>query len=333
MPCIGVECDIRKENVSFFECSVCDKCNKFPDLLKRKFLFPSIRSGTPRISVTMLTSCPKQSYLKMKKDYYMGRTGIIAMNIGSALHEYLEGVSDISEKFIRWTTPEGHECVGYLDALSVTKRILYELKTTPHGWPIRDYGAKDQHILQIQLYATILKKMHGVDLHGLKLIYVGLGDKDCMEIDVPFEDKSDFLNQKTNMLQKHRDENTVPKGEPMWPEWECVYCPFSEDCAEKIIPEKKSSQQQGKSAQQSEPIQQPKPVQPAQENKPEAQESESAPVSTQIQESTPPSLQELKIEEIRSKVKEVDVEKPELKEENKPEPKKENKGLNNFITS
>ncbi len=240
MPCVGIDCDIRKEKVSFMECSVCDKCNKFPSLLKKKFLFPSIRSGNPKISVTMLTSCPRQAYLKMTKDFYISRSGIIATNIGSALHEYLQGVSDISEKFIRWTTPEGHECVGYIDALSVTKRILYELKTTPHGWHIRDYGAKDQHILQLQIYATILKQMNGVDLHGLRLVYIGLGDKDCLEIDVPYEDKTDFINQKTALLQKHIDEGIVPKGEPMWPEWECDYCQFSDDCPNKV--EKRASE-------------------------------------------------------------------------------------------
>jgi len=239
MPCVGIDCDIRKEKVSFFECAVCDRCDKFPSLLKRRFLFPGIRSGKPRVSVSYLTNCPRQAYLKAKRDFYITRKGIIATNIGSALHEYLRGASDISEKFIRWSTPEGYECVGYLDALSIYNRILYELKTTAHNWSIRDYGAKSQHILQLRIYATILKKMHGIDLHGLRLVYVGLGDKDCMEIEVPYEDKSDFINRKTALLQKHFDEGTVPKGEPMWPEWECVYCPFSNDCPDKVIPEKR----------------------------------------------------------------------------------------------
>jgi len=309
MPCIGIDCDIRKEKVSFFECSICDRCNKFPSLLKKKFLFPSIRSGKPRVSVSYLTSCPRQAYLKMTKNFYMGRSGIIATNIGSALHEYLKGISDISEKFIRWTTPEGHECVGYLDALSISKRILYELKTTAHGWNIRDYGAKNQHILQLNIYATILKKMHGVDLHALKLVYIGLGDKDCIEIDVPFEDKTDFINQKTTLLKKHIDDGTIPKGEPMWPEWECGYCPFSDDCTEKVTPERTTPKK--KTEAQTEP----------QKEEPEPQSEESQSEEQQKDESEPTTKEPEPAES--ESTKEEDAEEQPEEEAKEPEQQKE----------
>jgi CRISPR/Cas system-associated exonuclease Cas4 (RecB family) len=239
MPCIGIDCDERKEKVSFLECQACDKCNKFPTILKKKFTFPSIRQLPPKISVTYLASCPRQAYLKMTQDYHIDRTALIAMNIGSALHEYVKSMSDISEKFLRWTTPEGNSCVGYLDAINISKRILYEIKTTPHGWYMRDSGPKARDILQLQMYATMLKEAYKVHLHELRLVYVGLGDRDCMELEVPYADQSRFMNEGINLLQQHLDAKTIPKGKPMWPEWECRYCPFKADCPDKIIKETK----------------------------------------------------------------------------------------------
>ncbi|MEM5798292.1 MAG: Dna2/Cas4 domain-containing protein [Candidatus Aenigmatarchaeota archaeon] len=232
MPCIGIACDVRKENVSFLECSVCDRCNKFPSILKKKFLFPSIRHIPPKISVTLLTECQRQAYLKLTENYYIGRKGIISTQIGSAIHEYVGPMSDIYEKFISWKTPAGNTCIGYLDAISISKRILYDIKTISHGWYIRDKGAKKRDMLQLQIYATILKQMYGVELAGMRLVYVGLGDKDCMEIEVPYEDKTEFINQRTDELQGYLDRKEIPKGNPIW-DWECQYCPFAEKCPDK----------------------------------------------------------------------------------------------------
>lgn len=237
MPCIGVDCDVRKEKVTFLECQACDKCNKFPTILKKKFTFPSIRQLPPKISVTYLISCPRQAYLKMTKDYHVNITGLIAMNIGSALHEYVKGVSDINEKFLKWETPEGNTCVGYFDAINISRRILYEIKTIPHGQYHRNSGPKTKDSLQLQIYATILKEAYKVHLNELRIVYVGLGDKDCMECVVPYVDQSRFINEKTDLLQKHIKEGTVPKGDPMWKEWECNYCPFDSDCPDRIIKE------------------------------------------------------------------------------------------------
>jgi CRISPR/Cas system-associated exonuclease Cas4 (RecB family) len=239
MPCIGINCSVRNEKVSFIECQACEKCNNFPTILKKKFTFPSVRQLPPKISVTLLVSCPRQSYLKLTQDYHMDVTSLIATNIGTAIHEYVKGISDISEKFIRWVTPEGNSCIGYLDAINISRRMLYEIKTTPHGWYMRDSGPKARDSLQLQMYATILKEAYKVQLNGLRLVYIGLGDRECMELEVPYADQSAFMNDKVNLLQKHLDSNTAPKGEPMWPEWECKYCPFSAGCPDKVIVETK----------------------------------------------------------------------------------------------
>jgi len=238
MACIGVNCDIRNEKVSFIECSACDKCNQFPSILKKKFLFPSFRHSPPRVSVTNLICCPKQAYFKLIKDYYMDRTGFISMGIGSAIHEYLAPASDISEERILWKTPERNECIGYLDSINISKRILYDLKTTSYGKYKRD-DVNKKDILQIQIYATILKQFYGLDLHGLKLVYIGLGDKDCHEVDVPFNDDvlkqiSEFINERTNLLASAIKNKQIPKAEPI-EEWECEYCAFASECENKKI--------------------------------------------------------------------------------------------------
>lgn len=241
MPCIGVDCDIRKEKVSFIECSACDKCNQFPSILKKRFLFPSFRHSPPKVSVTNLVGCPRQAYLKLITNYYMDRTGFISMGIGSAVHEYLTPVSDISEERILWKTPEGKECIGFLDSINISKRILYDIKTTSYGKYKRDDAGK-KDILQLQIYATILKQFYGLELHGLKLVYIGLGDKDCHEADVPFNDEiftqiTKLINERTNLLTNAINDKQIPKAEPL-EEWECGYCPFVDTCAEKIIEEK-----------------------------------------------------------------------------------------------
>jgi len=237
MPCIGVDCDIRNEKVSFIECSACNKCNQFPSILKKRFLFKGLRRLPPNISVTTLAGCPKQAYFKLTKNYYMDRKGFISMGVGSAIHEYLAPISDIAEERILWETPEGNDCVGYFDSINIANRILYDIKTTAYGKTKRDGGAGKKDILQVQIYAAILRRFYGLGLHSLKLVYVGLGDKDCHEVEVPFNDEifektSRFINERTNMLSKAINNKQAPKAEPL-EEWECNYCPFAEECEEK----------------------------------------------------------------------------------------------------
>ena len=236
MPCVGVNCDIRNEKVSFMECQVCNKCNNFPTILKKKFLFKGLRRLPPSISVTNLIGCLKQAYLKMTKNYFMDRNGFISTGIGSALHEYLSPISDIAEERIIWTTPEGKECIGYFDSINIANRILYDIKTTTYGKSKREEAGK-KDVLQVQIYATILKQFYGLDLHGLKLVYIGLGDKDCHEVNVPFnneifEQTSRFINEKTNMLAEAIKNKNAPNAEPL-EDWECDYCAFGGECREK----------------------------------------------------------------------------------------------------
>jgi len=234
MPCIGIACDIRNEKVSFVECSACNKCNNFPSILKKRFLFKGIRRLPPQISVTYLVGCPKQAYFKLTRGYYVDRTGFISMGVGSAIHEYLAPLSDISEERVLWTTPEGNDCVGYFDSINIANRILYDIKTTSFGKMKREGGEGKKDVLQLQIYAAILKQFYGLDLHGLKLVYIGLGDKDCHEVNVPFNDEifkqvSKFINERTNLLAEAINTKQVPKAEPL-EDWECDYCPFSEEC-------------------------------------------------------------------------------------------------------
>ena len=241
MPVIGVDCDIRNEKVSFIECSACNKCNHFPSILKKRFLFKSLRRLPPSISVTSLVGCPKQAYFKLTKNYYMDRQGFISMGVGSAVHEYLAPISDIAEERVLWTTPEGNECIGYFDSINIANRILYDIKTTTYGKIKRDeVGKKD--VLQIQIYAAILKQFYGLDLNALKLVYIGLGDKDCHEVDVAFDNEifnqvSSFINERTNLLVNSIKNKQEPKAKPL-DEWECEYCSFADACEEKIEKDK-----------------------------------------------------------------------------------------------
>ncbi len=128
--------------------------------------------------------------------------------------------------------------MGYLDSINIANRILYDIKTISYGKMKRDKAGK-KDILQIQIYATILREFYGLDLHGLKLVYIGLGDRDCHEVDVDFNDEifkqtSKFINERTNLLVNSINNKQIPEAEPL-EKWECDYCPFVNDCEEKGI--------------------------------------------------------------------------------------------------
>lgn len=242
MPCVGVKCPYKNKDVSLIECSTCEGCKAhgaenedFPLILRKKFLFPQFRhTNDIQVSVTKIVGCLRKHYLELTKDYYMTIESFKAVNMGSAMHDYLEDVWNIKEMRMNWTTPKGNKVFGYFDIINVNDRILYDLKTTSYGkFKLKEKKPNEHDKIQVTIYATMLKKLVGLELNGLRITYVGLGDKVCEEFEVPFIDRTDFINNQTDYLWKCIDTNQIPKGEPM-ESWECQYCPFSEGCPDKI---------------------------------------------------------------------------------------------------
>ena len=133
-----------------------------------------------------------------------------------------------------WFTPKGNKLVGYFDMINVNDRELYDIKTVSSGsMKLREKAPGVMDALQVKIYATMLKVVSNLELRGIKVIYVGLGDKVCESFDVPFEDMTDFINNQADFLYKCLDEKRTPKGEPL-AAWECSYCILADSCPDKI---------------------------------------------------------------------------------------------------
>lgn len=224
---------ISYSKVSSYKCGKCsrgDECG-FPKLLRNKFLFPSFAhtSDPPQISVTSLTCCPRKAYLKLLTDYYMDISGYLNTRLGSAIHKELESASDKSEVYTEWITPNGNKCTAYIDAINIENRELIDIKTTAYGGYKKNGTSSLNYEVQIQCYATMLKRRFGVFIEKLTLLYIGLGDKICYSANVEIKDATEFINKRTDILAEAMKTKKLPAAEPL-EDWECGYCYWNLPC-------------------------------------------------------------------------------------------------------
>ena len=227
MPCLGIKC--KKGNVTKLQCLNCEGCEDFPLPFRKAFYGINFRHKPAQICVSNLCGCPRQEYLKLTQDYYIDMKGLVAMNVGIGVHKLFEGVGAVSEQYMEWITPKGNKCMGFFDSLTI-ERDLYDLKTTTSvKYKKEEIEGRDAH--QIRIYATILNIRYQIELRKLKLLYLGLNwEKSMFEKEVEYKDMTNFINERTDLLQEAINNKQVPKGEPMWLEWECNYCNFKEGC-------------------------------------------------------------------------------------------------------
>ena len=235
-----VKCKPKNKDVSFIECATCKGCkahgaefDEFPLLMRKKCLTPHFRHSENKVvSVTRITGCLRKQFFNITKDWSMLPKGFIAMSVGTALHEYLMPLWAINEQRLVWTTPKGNKLIGYFDCININNRTLYDLKTT--GWgKYKQDGVSKMDVEQILIYANILKHKYDFDLEAIKISYLGGGDKECEEYNVPYKDMIKEINKKVDDMYKAIETNVVPKGNPV-ESWECEYCEWSEDCKFKI---------------------------------------------------------------------------------------------------
>lgn len=229
MSCIGLKCKV-KGNVTFEHCLSCDGvCKTFPLFLRKKLL--KNYNGNGNIRVTKLIYCLRKSYLEMTQPYHISLNGIISMGIGTLIHSALEEGFDIAERFVSYTTPKGTKITGHIDGINLNTKTIFDLKTTAYGqYKQNKEMVEDHNTLQLQVYWTIGKKI-GFDFKHGKLIYIGLGDKICVERIVPFKDQTEFINKRADILQDVLDKGIAPVPSPLW-DWECKddFCAFKDDC-------------------------------------------------------------------------------------------------------
>lgn len=250
MPLAGILCPIKEpkdyqrydikekkfqkyKKVSLYECRHCsmgDQCG-FPDLVRKRFLFPSIshKQDKPRVSVTRITGCLRNSYFNLTEPYYMDIGGFIATQVGTAIHKYFEDGFNNSETPVKWVTPKGNVLTGLVDHINIENDELIDLKTTSYGSYKKNNGASKIYELQLQIYATILKRLYNMEFKRIRIITVGLGDKICADHVIEFKDMTDYINERTDLLYEAIEKGVPPKCNPT-ESWEKLYCFWNDKC-------------------------------------------------------------------------------------------------------
>jgi len=123
---------------------------------------------------------------------------------------------------------------GHIDAFEPETATIYDLKTTRFAkWQAeKGYVPKENHIAQIQCYATLLDP-YGIAVNRLVLIYAD--DKELIPKEVPLGNRRQWMIERATALHRAFKQTTLPTPEPGS---FCKYCPFTDQCAAvpKIIP-------------------------------------------------------------------------------------------------
>lgn len=233
MTVVGVKCKYRG-NVSLVDCATCTGCcahggeyEDFPAIIRKKLLFNS-SNGSDKpgdiIYVTKIIGCLRRHYFSLTEDTYMDPSGFISTGLGSAFHEYLgKDIWDMREKKLYWKTPNGNTVLGMYDRINISNRVLYDIKTITWSSYIKEENcARINDTVQLQVYATILKVKYGVDLSGIKVTYIGTGDKQCCEFPVPYIDRTEYINTSADSLLEAIKNKIPPQPTPN--AVDCAYC-------------------------------------------------------------------------------------------------------------
>lgn len=250
MPQVGFVCEVDETEVSFDACRTCAKdggkkientvCH-YTEVIDQLATANEHRKGLG-ISVTMLTSCTRRSYLERKADWYVKPSQQYWSWRGQLVHLLLEGTDRrdaIRERRYEREVPEhGVRLSGQVDLLYPARKLLVDYKT------IRKLPnePKDGHVLQLNIYRWLLAKgrEYGnqvpveIEVDNLGLMYFDMsGVRKFRAPLMDLDEIQDFVVQKTGEIQTaiQTDGQVLPPVLPKAERWLCRgYCNVKHLC-------------------------------------------------------------------------------------------------------
>jgi hypothetical protein len=241
----GFICEDDGRPVSFDECLACaaqeHPCT-FPYAMLA-WLVKDAREPHDSISVTALTGCVRQAFLKRNRPYHERPSRRRALAFGTLLHDELARhvhAGALSELALKVTTPEGVAVTGRADlAINGNRNVLADYKTAAKVMPSKlPYGS---HEVQLNLYRYMLARNESgprMATDRLVVYYIDLSGpgKEHNGI-VPFElpvwddaRAAEFLRSRARALHAALNGGALPPKIAREDAWLCRYCPVSTAC-------------------------------------------------------------------------------------------------------
>jgi hypothetical protein len=241
----GFVCEDDGRQVSFDECLACaakeHPCS-FPYAMIA-WLAKDAQEPHDSISVTALTGCVRQAYLRRNRPYYEPPSKRTALVFGTLIHGELAKhvhAGAVSEAVLRITTPDGVVVTGRTDlAINGDRRVLADFKTTRKITLSRlPYG---DHEAQLNLYRYMLAHNEcepQMETDRLIVFYIDLtgagrdhnGIVPC-ELPVWPEDRADsFLRTRARALHAALNGGSLPPKIERERSWLCQYCSVNAVC-------------------------------------------------------------------------------------------------------
>jgi len=241
----GFICEADERQVPFDECLACaaqeHPCT-FPYAMLA-WLAEDAREPHDSISVTALTGCVRQAYLRRNRPYYERPSKRTALVFGTLIHNALARrvhAGAMSEIALRVTTPDGVAISGRADlAINGDRRVLADFKTTRRIVPSKlPYG---DHEAQLNLYRYMLARNEldpQMQAGRLVVYYVDLtgpgqehnGVVPC-ELPVwPEERAASYLRERAKALHAALNGGALPPKIERERSWACAYCSVNTVC-------------------------------------------------------------------------------------------------------
>jgi CRISPR/Cas system-associated exonuclease Cas4 (RecB family) len=234
MPQRGFHCIVDFVDVPYQSCVDCaateGRC-QFTASLLRGMADQARQRDDSAISVTSLTGCVRQSYLKATGDYYQRpdyQYWAYRGTLGHTLAERGAGPETVSERrFERaLALPSGKSLpiVGHPDEIVPGRSLLVDYKTTDR--PPRT--PSPQHVAQLNCYRWLVAPEYEIDRLGI--VYLTMRGVRKVAVPVwPDGQAERFLVERAASLAYARETG-------QWPAmtedtWMCAYCPVAEPCA------------------------------------------------------------------------------------------------------
>jgi hypothetical protein len=241
----GFICEDDGRQVSFDECLACaaqeHPCT-FPYAMLA-WLVKDAQEPHDSISVTALTGCVRQAFLKRKQPYFERPSKRRSLAFGTLLHDELAKfvhAGAVNELVVKVTTPEGIVVSGRADlAINGNRRVLADYKTAAKVMPSKlPYGS---HEIQLNLYRYMLARNEAgpqMETDRLVVYYIDLSGpgKEHNGI-VPFElpvwndaRAAGFLHARALDLHTALNGGALPPKIAREDSWQCRYCPVNMIC-------------------------------------------------------------------------------------------------------
>jgi hypothetical protein len=248
MPCIGVYCEdptlFKPTQVEWDDCLACAATWENPCTMQYpvlKAIQEDQANGHYFPSVTALTGCLRQAWLRHTMDYFDYPSSQVTLLVGTAFHSMLEhnnGSGALAEVAVRWTTPEGVTVGGTVDLYHPEQHWVRDWKTAKAIQLKKlPYGS---HEAQVNLYGFLLahnERQPRGEVDTLRMVYFDKRGPDTkggehngiVTIEIPKwpEKKTEqFIRQRAAVLGGALQGETIPPMIQKKDRWACHYCPI-----------------------------------------------------------------------------------------------------------